>query len=289
MEGKMTSPSNLPMREIKVEAPIPPTSGGWVSPLKYFGIVDLYNPATQELIDFKTTADPRQYAEEQALSAQLPLYAYAMEHNGFPVRSIRYRLLQRPNLRLKKNQTPDEYIEEIRQRVLSPDGHHEELRPITKDVMEHAKQLLASVAMRTTGERSGDYLPNRNACHKFGRPCEFLPLCLSRATGGDDWSLVAELYEQRNPGGPPAYISFSAMETFLNCERLFFWRYKQNLKAMREEDSEALTVGRTFHQFAEMEGEEDIRKAALTTPDDPASLKAAGMALAAIDLWGGPP
>jgi hypothetical protein len=297
----MTSPSRL--REHAIHATIASPTTGEASPhFTFFGIIDSYRDGVLE--DYKTTQDPREYAQEQALSPQLGLYAAALEENGFPVLSIRYRLLQRPLLRLKKNQTPREYIDEIRDRCLEPGNSLDQEQPITTQIVETAREIASEVATRILDLRArGTWLPNRSACHKFGRPCEFLPLCLAAQNGGDIDALISEAYRIRDEGRAdrrarrePDQLSFSGIDTFTTCERLFYWRYDRNLKATREEDSEPMEVGKSFHFFleaGECEPDEWIYSQALPAEGqepDPRTLKAAGMALAARKLWfGGQP
>ena len=63
----------------------------------YMGKVDRLENGT--LIDWKTATDPRDFMDKNIVGLQAEMYALALKHEGYDVKNVEYRIIQKPKIR----------------------------------------------------------------------------------------------------------------------------------------------------------------------------------------------
>lgn len=256
------------LREHKISFPIrnPETTGASRS-FVFAGTVDLFDPATGTVTDWKTIANPRQYITQKTISFQPELYALGLIEEGHSPKAVEYRLITRPTIRLKQRQTPFEYLHECVEWLRQEGKIVEHSLPLLPERIEAAKHFAWDIASDIVERRRNDrWHANESACWKFGTPCEFLKLCEAVAMGTDVGWLIEDRYEPRQYGkdyeseGGKDFLSYSAASCFTTCARQFFWRFERQLQAKHETAGEALRIGQLFHQGAEIQELDDLEK-----------------------------
>lgn len=256
----MTMTTQTTTTEALVSMPIlNPETGSPMRSMRYAGKIDRIEG--NRLIDWKTVSDPRAWAKQNALSFQAELYALAYEHaHGAPIHQIEYRLIQRPGIKLcGKDASPEAYEERVYRWIVEHPGalssEHVMVNQAKKDA---AMAMLHQAGKRILENRkAARWLPNSQACTHWGRECEYMPLCLAIAHGGDPEAIVEESFTGKpintELGGAEG-LTYSATRELALCERRFYWRYERGLVPADEREGEALHIGNLVHMGLEHAG-----------------------------------
>lgn len=168
---KLFGRRDIKKREMIVDVPI--GDGDYL-----YGIVDEIEQQDDLLFicDIKTTSsigDPLKYKD------QLLKYYYAAKKQGFDVDGIKVRMIKKPGIRQKKNET----IEQFRSRILDeylnlPEKYYkEEEIPFSDiEVTDTLVDFKGGIQFLKLAKNAGIYPKNLSHCGNFGG-CEFLPLC----------------------------------------------------------------------------------------------------------------
>lgn len=158
------------------------------------GMIDLVvkNPEGRRILrDFKTAArfDDR-YDQGWKIKFQFLWYVYLASEDGIQIDEYSVRMVKKPALRLKTNETQQAFtlrcVQDIKQ---NPDEYFQDIPPvqITPELMENfyrytVKPKLERIKEVTKSLDKGKYHfaglnRNTNACFNYGKPCPFLKLC----------------------------------------------------------------------------------------------------------------
>ncbi len=127
--------------------------------------------------------------EHYAINSQSDIYLHALRLEGIECEGIIWNIIRTPSIRVKKNESHDEYIERLRIDTLErPEFYFvryimkrwpEEIEETMKDIWLIHKDLLNSYQAKYFRRSPGE-------CHKYGT-CRFLPLCSHSITGADEF------------------------------------------------------------------------------------------------------
>lgn len=158
------------------------------------------------LMDHKTTGEsPVLRALTFPFDKQARLYRllWSICVPDVPLVGVIHNVILRPTIRLKKNQTLEEYAKEVEEwyearRVESdtPAVVSSQIR-YTEDLLEHEflEQLRRASRQATAPIDFDEFYPNESTCLKFGKPCQYLDIC--RAPRHQWSSIIADGYGQR--------------------------------------------------------------------------------------------
>lgn len=253
----MTSRSDVgavTMTEHVVSMPVRnPDTTGQSRTFEFRGKLDRFDQGV--IVDWKTTDDPLAYIRQALIGFQAELYALALLEEEITAQGIVYRLIRKPTIRLcSKDPSPEAYearcYEWLRAAEYATVDHDRMFNPAR---MAEAARWLWHVAKRIIECRQkGEWLTNEHACTHWNRECEYLPLCVCHAEGGDVGDLIAQSYEPRVvheelETGDKDVLTYSSASTMTLCERRYCFRYEHCIMAKRKEDSGAAYLGSAVH------------------------------------------
>ena len=211
----------------------------------YMGKVDRLENGT--LIDWKTATDPRDFMDKNVVGLQAEMYALALKHEGYDVKKVEYRIIQKPKIRYSSK---DADIAAYRDRCIewlqsTPGALLTETVHITKEKLYQATQKIAATAHEINQSTFNNYWrQNENACKDYGRACPFIPLCKGADLSG------YEVKEQRHAelGENAANVlTYTAIKCYNQCARRYLYQYVEGLQRKNEESAEALQIGSLVH------------------------------------------
>lgn len=132
------------------------------------------------LIEHKTTSRlDAKYYQNLLRDEQASMYIYAARKEGFEVQGVLYNIIQKPSLRLKKNETSEEFIKRIREWYGEENRFkvHRVLRN-SNQMAEFERDLVATMADMRRVERSGNFYRSPSVCNSSYFGCEFESICL---------------------------------------------------------------------------------------------------------------
>jgi CRISPR/Cas system-associated exonuclease Cas4 (RecB family) len=121
---------------------------------------------------------------------------YCMAHN---VNSCLYDVLRKPGLRVRQNDTIDDYYNRLDEEIGSNPGKYFQQREIVKldaDLEEARHDLWQQAHALHFMRTSGFYPRNSNACQSFYGTCPYLDVCTGRSRIDDDAMFRSK--EERN-------------------------------------------------------------------------------------------
>ena len=291
--------------ELFVHAPVPGTGYTFV------GYIDEVSGGL--VTDFKTTDDPLQYIEQQALSHQLPLMVWALKQmTGQEVHEVAYRIVQRPSIKWKEKQTWDEYLAECMDWFDKPSVTGQKIvnhrMPIEPGRVDEAVCWLHRVIDRLEFMKGLTLAPVRNesSCLARGRTCRFVQLCRVAHDARQHHAVKERWFEPKVPRAHPVelpepLISYSQARELADCDQKWVYGYGWKIQKRREyeDDGEALSIGKLFHTLREVtaaEGMEFAEAAVMKYApqfDDPVKdrksdemlAKAIAMNRVALNVW----
>lgn len=150
------------------------------------------------LLDWKGVSYPNDFIRAKRIGYQIECYALALMEAGTEIDSAEFRLVTRPSIRLCGKDKDAAAYEERCFEWLASDAttmvHHDHF--VTDSRLDNAREWMWTVSQRVLNNRkSGRWLTNELACKAWNRDCDYLPLCLIGAHGGDTGELIAHEYE----------------------------------------------------------------------------------------------
>jgi hypothetical protein len=119
-----------------------------------------------------------------ALDPQVSMYLLASEQDGLDVVGCLYDVAKKPELRPKKGETAGDYRDRCAMDIASRPDHYFQRREIVRlesEARAYQQDLWDYACMLTEAERIGRFPRNPDHCRKFGRPCEYLAVCMGEA------------------------------------------------------------------------------------------------------------
>ena len=138
--------------------------------------------AAYELIENKLVGEiSPQKVQRLPLDRQVSLARYGIwRATGRKVETVRYRWVRKPSIRLRKNETIEEFAERIRQDYEArPDFYYHEEEPqfaTTGDLLRIEAELWQLAEILRHSERGRIYVRNTAHCSDFGG-CPYVPIC----------------------------------------------------------------------------------------------------------------
>lgn len=161
---------------------------------------------TASLYEIKTASKVNQsYLDSLKLDKQINSYCWANRNSDTKhYNKCVYCIFKKPQKRLKKNQTVDEFVEEIAQDCVDrPEMYYEWLQlSLVKQFVdsvghgiERMAEILKGIYDSLTEEQllNPDYWPGMESKCSDYSGCEFLPLCLHP----NGWEMYLRFYKQR--------------------------------------------------------------------------------------------
>lgn len=138
------------------------------------------------------------------LDRQISLACYALwRATGKSVRRVHYRIVRKPSIKQRKDETVDEFCERIAADYADPArrdfyGHEEQLFRGTDDLLRVEAELWEWARQMREQRRQRLFARNTSACLDFGG-CEFLPICL----GDEDARALYRVRPERDEAPEP--------------------------------------------------------------------------------------
>lgn len=132
------------------------------------------------LIEHKTTSRlDAKYFQNLLRDEQASMYIYAARKEGFEVQGVLYNIIQKPLLRLRKNEISEDFIKRIREWYAEENRFvpHRVLRN-SNQMAEFERDLVATMADMRRAERSGNFYRSPSVCKGSFFGCEFESICL---------------------------------------------------------------------------------------------------------------
>lgn len=170
------------------------------------------------ILEHKTTSDDitpgAPYWQRLRLDAQVAIYHHGARALGYEPSGVLYDVLRKPSLRplepgqrRKSPETPDEFrgrlliqLEVDTARFLQ----RQEVVLLASDEQEAALDTWQSAQSLRDTQRLGRFARNGDACMRWGRACDYLPLCLGTAQPDDArYRKASAKHEELRPMSTP--------------------------------------------------------------------------------------
>lgn len=211
------------------------------------------------IVDYKTTSDIDNLLLELRTSPQLALYALSEISNGNPVSGISYRIMKKPTIRLKKNQTTGEYIEEVYEWYFIDQESKIETfsQSISENMLEEARLWIEHGSLDIQRCRRLGYWPQDfTSCYNHFSRCEFADVCELKSCGGNHNYLLRTEYERYSPEkkreSEDNIVGYSTTKAFRECAFKYYNRHELMLRKKGAAQSTALSFGVAFHNALEV-------------------------------------
>lgn len=147
------------------------------------------------IVEYKTASRlDASYFDRLYVDSQITMYVMAMRRMGYDIAGVIYRVIRKPTLRKRQDETTGRFIERLMADIHSrPDFYFTEkkLYRSLDDVDEFEGMVYETARMADENARYGRCYKHSVACSMYGG-CEYLPIC----TGV---SGAYSLYEHREP------------------------------------------------------------------------------------------
>lgn len=217
------------------------------------------------VVDYKTSSKTSQSVEELEMSYQLDLYALSEIASAESINAIEYRIIEKPTIKLKKNEAFEDYLERCIEWVYEKVDEKIAtiVRPVTEDRMEAARLWIESGSADIKRCRRLNYWPQSiNACHNYNIKCPFLSLCAAEMSGENTNYIMRTKYEHYEPEHgrdlEADIVGYSVVSNFRLCQRRYYYQHELLLQPKGHKESEALTFGKAFHRSIELAGVEGL-------------------------------
>ncbi len=134
------------------------------------------------LVEYKTAGSVNKtYVERLALDTQVTTYIYGVQRQlGITIDGIIYRILRKPSIRQRKDETLLQYRDRLIQDYKDrPEFYFygESLYRSQEDIIEFERELWSITQDMLKCRREGLWYKNTSRCSEWGG-CEYMPLCL---------------------------------------------------------------------------------------------------------------
>jgi hypothetical protein len=134
------------------------------------------------------------------MDPQVSTYLPAARALGYDVRDCVYDVARKPELRPKKDETPEQFQDRIvHDMAARPEWYFQRqtLVRLDREEREHALDVWHYADEIVSASRTGRYPRNPDNCHKFGRACEYAPVCAGEASLDDPHLFVDAAKRER--------------------------------------------------------------------------------------------
>jgi RecB family exonuclease len=192
--------------EVQFQAPlVNPHTGRQARTLVLGGKIDavVRTPDGRVLIvEHKSTGeDPSPgstYRLRLRMDPQISLYFDGAAALGWDAAGCLYDVLVKPRIRPGKTETPDQFRERLIDTISSaPDAYLQrfEVARLARDLDEAREDVWQVAALVRNSRREGVAPRNADSCIRYGRPCEFLPVCARETSLETDARFVRSAVE----------------------------------------------------------------------------------------------
>ena len=154
----------------------------------FTGFIDLVvqDDDGDTLIDYKYVAS-LDYAEGYKIGDQTKLYPYLYTNQtGRPVKQMVFLCVVKPTIRLRREETEEEYFERIQEwygdftcRVKEVVINREELDELAQELADDLLYIRHMID-------NAMFYRNNGSCNKYGQNCQFYPICYKEK----DWNML---------------------------------------------------------------------------------------------------
>ena len=147
------------------------------------------------IVEYKTASRiDTGYIDRLYVDSQITMYMYAMDRLGYDVAGVIYRILRKPALRRRHDETVEQFADRLTKDIGDrPDFYFEEykLHRSRDDLAKFEKMLFKEAYLADELYRCGCAFQHSTVCNMY-TACEYLPLCMGEA-GAEN------LFEKRPP------------------------------------------------------------------------------------------
>lgn len=138
----------------------------------------------QWLVEYKTASSiDKGYIDRLYVDTQISLYMLAAQKLGYKPKGIIYRVLKKPQIRQKKDETVEAYLFRMAADYMArPDFYfyEERLYRTTKDLKQFENELWLETKQADEAAKKGHYFKHSTSCSVYGT-CPYMPLCTGEA------------------------------------------------------------------------------------------------------------
>ena len=132
------------------------------------------------IVEYKTASRlDGSYFDRLYVDSQITMYMYAMQRLGFNPAGVIYRVIRKPSIRRKQNETNDAFCERLLKDINErPDFYFMERQLFrdTKDLKEFEHTLYLEAMQERNMRKKGNAFRHTVSCSMYGA-CEYLPIC----------------------------------------------------------------------------------------------------------------
>lgn len=147
------------------------------------------------IVEYKTAGQiDKSYFDRLYVDSQITLYMLAARRLGYKPVGVIYRVLKKPALRRRQNETVDAFVERMKADYLArPEFYFYETRLYRSDddLSDFERQMWYEVQQADRNAVQGRVYRHSHACSNYGT-CPYLPLCTGE-------SGAEAMYEYREP------------------------------------------------------------------------------------------
>lgn len=205
-----SEPIDLVATQVSFTVPIVnPITGESHPDYEFTGILDAVIRKDGRLLGFESKSSGEDIAlgspfwqKVTTLDPQASMYLLGAPRAGHPIESVLYDVARKPDLRLKKDETTDEYRERCALDINARPEHYyqrHELVRLEHDAIAYEQDLWDYATALADAERTGRYPRNPDHCRQYGRVCEYVVVCAGEGSIDDP-----VLYRKKEKDhGPP--------------------------------------------------------------------------------------
>jgi hypothetical protein len=147
------------------------------------------------IIEHKTSSEDistgsAYWQKVSATDAQVSIYLAASAQKGWGQTEVLYDVLWKPRLRLKKDETEQEFEGRVLEDIANaPEKYYQRATVVRLEYEHdaHFRDLVGTVHLMQAARAMGPHVPrNVDSCFKWGSPCEFWAVCGGGADISDD-------------------------------------------------------------------------------------------------------
>ena len=176
------------LHEMEIDVTIRnPETGRRSQRFTQFGFLDMlamHDDGKLWLWEHKTAASiGGGYLEKLFSDSQITGYVAALRDMGVDIEGVVYDVALKPKLRLKKNETQDEFYERLAEWHMRPEAYHrEEVYVSERQIEDWRLDVWAVTQDLLNCRRTGNWYRNTSRCFDYFRPCEYVSLCQNGAS-----------------------------------------------------------------------------------------------------------
>lgn len=172
-----------------------PKTGRPSRSFKMMGRID--GRTDQLIIEHKTTsAATAGYLEKLWTDRQIMLYTMYLRQNGLDIRGVLYDIIQKSNLRPRKNESPEAFRKRLDEQYSDGQMFHRELLYFSNDDLARVQWEVWELTQQILDcKRRNVWYQNPSHCFHWNRACQYYPICKSN----DSPIVIENQYEYREP------------------------------------------------------------------------------------------